>query len=63
MERWFLSLLLLHGLLLISAQFTISHSDFELYANPVYEYIGVFEQGQSNIVKTIDSFLNDVLSF
>ncbi|QDP40479.1 DUF5359 family protein [Radiobacillus deserti] len=62
-ERWCLSLLFLHGLLLIFAQLLISQSDFELYTNPVFEYIGVNEQGNANIVKTIDSFFSDVLSF
>ncbi|WP_407268715.1 DUF5359 family protein [Radiobacillus sp. PE A8.2] len=62
-ERWLLSLLFIHGVLLILTQLLIQQTDVHVYLNPIYEYLGVFEEGDDNILKTLDHVLDNVLSF
>ncbi|MDC3413069.1 YpfB family protein [Aquibacillus sp. 3ASR75-11] len=63
MEKWIITLVLSHFILLIVTQVLINHTDFEMQWNPVFEYLGVNQIGNSEIRKTIDLILNNVLSF
>jgi hypothetical protein len=61
-ERWVVTLLIVHGLLLIGTQALISFADIQVAVNPVYEYIGVFSESDSPS-KKIDQLLDVMLSF
>jgi hypothetical protein len=62
-ERWIVTLLLMHFLLLIGTQVLINETDYELQFNPVFEYFGVYHEKDGEIQKTIDHILDNVLSF
>ncbi|MRH42383.1 hypothetical protein GH741_06765 [Aquibacillus halophilus] len=62
-ERWILTMLVIHGLLLITTQLTIEHTDVRMYVDPIYQYLGVLKNEDENILKTLDQFLGNVLSF
>ena len=56
-ERWILTLTILHLVLLISTQDLINIGEIHLFVDPVYEYLGVIEQGDDPSLKTFVSSL------
>ncbi|MDC3415395.1 DUF5359 family protein [Aquibacillus salsiterrae] len=62
-ERIIIAALCSHLLLLIIFQVLINQTDIKLYVEPVYQYLGVFKDYDSNHIKTLDYLFNNVLSF
>ncbi|WP_186577821.1 DUF5359 family protein [Aquibacillus kalidii] len=59
-ERWVLTLLVIHAVLMLASQLLINVSDVQVAINPVYEYIGVFSEKTTR--KTLDQLLSGMLS-
>lgn len=59
-ERWIVTLLIVHACLLIGAQILINYSNIHVVVDPVYEYLGVFNAESKTTKKTIGPILSDI---
>ncbi|WP_407652109.1 DUF5359 family protein [Aquibacillus koreensis] len=60
-ERWIITLVLVHAFMLLATQIVISNTDVPIYIDSIHKYIGVFKSQDYN--KSIDQLLKSVLSF
>ncbi|KGX92287.1 hypothetical protein N781_17945 [Pontibacillus halophilus JSM 076056 = DSM 19796] len=60
-ETWAFGLIMLHGVLLLSVQVLLTHTDFLKQMHPVTKYFGVFYEEPNKIQETIDRLISFVL--
>ncbi|WP_138416924.1 DUF5359 family protein [Aquibacillus sediminis] len=64
LERWILTLLCIQGVFLLIAQLLINSSTIHWAIDPVYKYIGVFDETEDhNYLETIDQYMKNMLPF
>ncbi|MYL32726.1 hypothetical protein GLW05_03855 [Pontibacillus yanchengensis] len=62
-EQWLVILVFFHAVMLLGVQWLLLHTDMGFYIHPIYEYFGVNQEYQGEILETIDRIFQDVLSF